>query len=158
MTLTSIDYTRLISWLAYYKHNTILNKTQMQKLMFICYGLYLTNHDTPLFTDDTPKAWPFGPVFPRSYKRYQEVKPQDLSKEDKMAFLQDKDTLMMITRVVDSYYSCPANTLSEWSHQSGSPWAKTIFDADNGKIEWNKPIDKIIIKEYFNSGEWRRGL
>lgn len=86
MELTSIDYTRLISWLAYYKHKTILNKTQMQKILFMCYGLYLTKHNEPLFSDDTPKAWPFGPVFPRSYKRYVEVVPNDLSIDDKKAF------------------------------------------------------------------------
>ena len=156
MELTSLDYVRLISWISYFKHGVILNKTQMQKLLFICYGLYLSNHDTPLFLDDAPKAWPFGPVFPRSYKRYAESAPSDLSENDKRMFLKDRDTLRSITGIVDQYCSYPANILSEWSHQKGSPWAQTVFSAD-GKIEWNKPIEQETIKNYFN-GEWRTGL
>ncbi len=149
---------RLISWLAYYKHGTILNKTQMQKLLFMCYGLYLSNHDKPLFLDDTPKAWPFGPVFPRSYKRYVEAVPGDLSTNDKEAFLSDKETLIAITGIVDSYYSYSANTLSDWSHQNDSPWAKTVFSKGSNSVTWNKVIDAEIIKEYFKSGRWEQGL
>ena len=155
---TSLDYVRLISWLAYFKHGVILNKTQMQKLLFICYGLYLASHDddTSLFSDDSPKAWPFGPVFPRSYKRYVETIPADLSEGDKRMFLRDRDMLREITGVVDQYCFHSANTLSEWSHQKGSPWAQTVFSND-GKIEWNRPIDRNIIRTYFR-GEWRTGL
>ncbi|WP_300549632.1 Panacea domain-containing protein [uncultured Bacteroides sp.] len=158
MELTSIDYTQLISWLAYYKHKTILNKTQMQKILFMCYGLYLTNHSEPLFADDTPKAWPFGPVFPRSYKRYVEAVPKDLSIDDKKAFLKDKETLIAISKIVDSYYNYSANALSEWSHQKDSPWAKTVFSQDENSVTWNKIIDTQIIKEYFKSGRWKQGL
>ena len=158
MELTSIDYTRLISWIAYYKHKTILNKTQMQKLLFICYGLYLSKHNKPLFSDDTPKAWPFGPVFPRSYKRYVEAIPSDLSTDDKKAFLDDKETLIEITEVVDSYYKYSANTLSEWSHQKNSPWAKTVFSDGDNSVSWNKPIDPDTIKAYFKSKQWKQGL
>ena len=156
MGATSLDYVRLISWLAYFKHGVILNKTQMQKLLFICYGLYLATHEAPLFSDDTPKAWPFGPVFPRSYKRYVESIPSDLSENDKRMFLRDRKTLRSITDIVDRYCLYPANTLSEWSHQKGSPWAQTIFSED-GKIVWNQPIEQNIIRNYFR-GEWRTGL
>ena len=157
MNLTSLDYVRLISWIAYYKHGTILNKTQMQKILFICYGLFLTNHETPLFGDDSPKAWPFGPVFPRSYKKYVEERPADLNENDKRAFLQDRDTLRMITRIVDRYYYYTANTLSDWSHQKGSPWAQTVFSSEDKQIVWNKPIEQNVIRDYFN-GSWQTGL
>lgn len=157
MEPTSLDYVRLISWLAYFKHGVILNKTQMQKLLFICYGLYLVNHDTPMFSDDTPKAWPFGPVFPRSYKRYAESIPADLSESDKRMFLEDRETLRSITNIVDRYCFHSANALSEWSHQLDSPWAKTVFPK-NGKIAWNRPIEQDIIKDYFSGNQWMKGL
>ena len=51
MDLTSLDYMKLLSWLAYYKHGTILNKTQMQKILFMCYGSYYAQKGTPLFRD-----------------------------------------------------------------------------------------------------------
>lgn len=150
MKLTSIDYARLISWLAYYKHKTILNKTQLQNLLFMCYGLYLAKRNNPLFSDDAPKAWPFGPVFPRTYKRYEESVPEDLSENDKIEFLKDTDTLVEITNIVDSYYNYSANSLSEWSHQKDSPWAKTVFSENGGPVTWNKVISQEIIKDYFN--------
>lgn len=158
MGLQSLDYVRLISWIAYNKHNTILNKTQMQKLLFMCYGVYLTKHEEPLFTDDTPKAWPFGPVFPRSYRRYMEIIPSDLTTEDKSNFLKDRDMLIEITHIVDSYYSYSANTLSEWSHQKDSPWATTVFSNGDNSVEWNKVISDDVIREYFKSGKWKQGL
>lgn len=130
----------------------------MQKILFMCYGLYLSKHDTPLFSDDTPKAWPFGPVFPRSYKRYVETVPQDLSEYDKKCFLKDSNTLLMITEVVDSYYNYSACTLSDWSHQKDSPWAKTVFGGDNNSVSWNRVIDQQTIKEYFKKGLWKKGL
>lgn len=158
MELQSLDYTRLISWIAYNKHNTILNKTQMQKLLFMCYGVYLTKHNKPLFSDDAPKAWPFGPVFPRSYRRYMEIPPSDLTTEDKSNFLKDKDMLIEITRIVDSYYSYSANALSEWSHQKGSPWSTTVFSNGDNSVVWNKVIDNDVIRDYFKNGKWRQGL
>lgn len=158
MVLNSLNYVRLISWLAYNKHKTILNKTQMQKLLFICYGLYYSKYDKPLFDDDNPKAWPFGPVFPRSYKRYVEEIPMDLSKDEKSAFLEDRTTLQLITKVVDSYYCYSASTLSEWSHRKDSPWAKTVFSDSDNSIQWNKEIDSSTIKNFFGSEKWKVGL
>ena len=70
MELTSIDYANYLRYLAMERFFTILNKTQVNKMLFICYGLYLSMTNKKLFSDDTPKAWPFGPVFPRVYKRF----------------------------------------------------------------------------------------
>lgn len=158
MGLTSIDYARLISWIAYFKHQTILNKTQLQKLLFICYGLYLADHDSPLFDDDTPKAWPFGPVFPRSYKRYVEQAPSNLSEDEKKAYLENRDALRMVTNVVDLFYSIPANILSDWSHRPGSPWAQTVFTGNNKFKGWNNRIEDSTISEFFKNQSWRVGL
>lgn len=152
--LSSIDYAHLIAWLAYYKFNTILNKTQMQKLLFICYGQALViNGGVPLFIDDTPKAWPFGPVFPRTYKRYEEVLPEDLSDTQKQAFAEDHDILTMIAKTVAKYHRYSATRLSDWSHQVGGPWHKTVLP-DGYEVAWNKEISKDIIQEYFTNSSW----
>lgn len=75
MKLTSLDYADLLNWIAYNKYGALLNKTQINKLLFICYGMYLAaTGGKVLFEDDTPKAWPYGPVFPRVYKNsFQEI-------------------------------------------------------------------------------------
>ncbi len=155
MDLTSVEYSKLLSWLAYYKHHTILNKTQMQKLLFMCYGIYYALEDKPLFKDDTPKAWPYGPVFPRVNVRYNpNVLPSDLSTEEKKAFLENEKALRIANSVIVKNVNVSAHALSEWSHEKGSPWFTTVYgeDGSNKNINWNKQIPDSLIKAYFK--EW----
>jgi len=163
MTLTSIHYARLIMWLAYDKHRTILNKTQLQKILFVCYGLYIAQKNTSagniehrLFNDEKPKAWPFGPVFPRTYKSFYKF-PYTLLDSEKAEFLKDKPTLIQIYNIVNSMYGMSARDLTRWSHQEGSPWSKALF-AEKGKLKWNAEISDKSIYEYFNGSEWQIGL
>lgn len=156
MDLTSLDYMKLLSWLAYYKHGTILNKTQMQKILFMCYGSYYAQKNAPLFTDDTPKAWPYGPVFPRVNVRYNPSNPPlNLTDDDKKAFVKNQDALKLVTSIVAKYCRVSAHELSEWSHEIGSPWFNTVYGkgGNNSEITWNKEIPNEFISEYFK--EWR---
>lgn len=152
MELTSLDYSRLIGWLAYYKHNTILNKTQMQKILFACYGVYLATTGERLFKDDTPKAWPYGPVFPRVNRRYNPNSTTfELSENDKAEFLKNKQALNIVSDITDKFYNKSAHQLTEWSHLPGSPWFITLYgiNGDNKEILWNKVIEDDIIAKYF---------
>lgn len=154
MELQSTNYARLIAWLAYNKHHVILGKTQLQKLLFICYGCNLAQGRGKLFDDDIPKAWPFGPVFPKTYKRYQ---PEniELSNDEKATFANNLPTLQMIVKIVDNYYNRSAVQLTAWSHKDGSPWRKTFI---KNKKKWNCEIEEDDIKEYFSSTIWNEGL
>lgn len=154
--LKSLDYVRLIAWLAYFKFRIILNKTQMQKLLFICYGLSAAKNKI-MFPDDTPKAWPFGPVFPRSYKNYDETVPADLSENDKKRFAEEPDILRIVSYVVDNFHSYSATRLSEWSHRQGGPWFKTVFP-EGGRTAWNREISTDEIKNYFSDNRWLREI
>lgn len=156
MELSSLEYVRLIAWLAYFKHRVILNKTQMQKLLFMCYGQSLVMKEEPLFSDDSPKAWPFGPVFPRSYKRYEEAAPLDLTSEEKSRYAEDLDVLRMIARTVANYCHISATRLSDWSHKKDGPWWKTVFREDGSA--WNREIPRKVIHEYFQSDKWATGI
>lgn len=156
MELTSLDYTKLIAWIAAFKHRVILNKTQMQKLLFMCYGQALVLENRPLFTDDKPKAWPFGPVFPRSYKHYEEVMPSELSLEDKNRYAQNIPLLQMIAQTVADYCHISATRLSEWSHSKDSPWWNTVFSPEGSA--WNREIPLDMIQSYFQSEGWRIGI
>lgn len=152
--LTSLDYMKLMARLAYSKHGVILSKTQLQKLLFIFYGVSLAKDKKP-FSDDTPKAWPYGPVFPRVYKRYRETIPTELLESEKSAFMQDLDLLKSAVNVVDNYVHHSAYTLSDWSHRPGSPWSETIAEAST----WNAEIDEnLIIKFFRDDKKWQMGL
>lgn len=152
MELTSLNFAKLFSWLAYYKHNTILNKTQMQKLLYIFYGVYLAEKNTPPFSDDTPKAWPHGPVFPRVNIRYNPKNtPEALTTSEKELFMSNTFALGLADKVVRRFHSVSAYKLSEWSHKEGSPWSVTIYgeDGKNTDIKWNTPIKDRYTKKYF---------
>ena len=155
--LTSLDYMKLLAWIAYYKCNVMLNKTQMQKILFMCYGQALACNDKPLFTDDTPKAWPFGPVFPRSYQRYTENIPSNLTEKEKSIYAEDVPTLKMIAGIVDRHCRKTATVLSDWSHEINGPWHKTVFNKNEG-TKWNREIPQQYIKDYFSNPNWERNV
>lgn len=152
---TSLDILRLITWIAYYKNNVILNKTQVQKILYICYGLSLAKSRTPLFEDDTPKAWPFGPVFPITYRRYIEHYPAPITEEEKKKF-GEIPIINDIFKVVNRYCHYTSKSLSEWSHQIGGPWWQEVYKDGTG-AKWNNQIPNDSICKFFE-GEWNKGL
>lgn len=155
MELSSIEYAKLIAWLSLAKHNVTLGKTQLQKLLFIFYGLCLAEYNIVPFADDTPKAFPFGPVFPRPYKRYSGV-VGNLTMEEKSKFIESPNLLKLATNVVDEFCRFSAMRLSEWSHREGSPWKKAVYR--DGKPAWGREIDKSDIEDFFKRADWRIGL
>lgn len=159
VTLTSIDYARLIQFTATKMYKVLLNKTQVNKILFYIYGVYLASHNKALFDDDTPKIWTYGPVFPRPNKRIiscEMIEQSSFTKEQIAAFKEDSDFLSRIVRIVGNMCDKSAMSLSRWSHEEGSPWYKTLYHKDDrGKITsqepWNTVIPNETIKQYFSN-------
>lgn len=145
--LTSLDYSDLLRFLAYNKHFVILNKTQVNKLLFMCYGFYLSEKKARLFSE-TPKAWPYGPVFPIVYKRFASRGLVAIPDEKMSQFKKDETAFKICTKIVDKYCHTSAYDLSLWSHQQGSPWYQTVY-CDDKPIVWNREISDEIINSYF---------
>lgn len=149
--LTSIEYGRLVQYAAQKLHLQMLNKTQVNKILFYVYGRFLAVTGTKLFDDDTPKAWPYGPVFPRLNKRINTSEVITFSSEQIAAFNQNKVALDIVQDAVNVMHGKSAQELTEWSHQPGSPWFRTLFEGreDGKQAEWNTEIPESYIKEYF---------
>ena len=45
-----------------------LNMSQIQAILYIAYGVWMTGHEDRLF-EEHPQAWQYGPVFPRVYSK-----------------------------------------------------------------------------------------
>lgn len=157
MKLTSIDYARLIQYAAQKLHMTRLNKTQINKILFYVYGVYYAETGKLLFDDDSPKAWPYGPVFPIVNKK---TNPDEIIKafpNDVLCeFNKHSKALGLVKSAVDMMYSMSAVSLTQWSHKEGSPWYNTLYIKDKeGKVveqnKWNTPISTELIKEYFSN-------
>ncbi len=150
-SLTSIDYARLISWYAWNKHGVLLGKTQLQKILYICYGVWLAYNEEPLFAEK-PVVWPFGPVFPDVYVWYSANQPQDLTQVEIDTWARTAEKVKFIFAAVDKLYYMTAKRLTEWSHRMGSPWAAVA-----NYNPWGTEIPDDKIKEYFKSN-WAIGL
>lgn len=153
ITLTSVDYAHLIQLAARKKYSQILNRTQINKILFYVYGRYLAEEGKRLFTDDSPKAWPYGPVFPIVNKRINPSDTISFSQEYKDKFMEDKKAIEIINEAVDKMYNKSALQLTQWSHQIGSPWYKTVYGNGENSIKpkWNTEIPDRYIKDYFRT-------
>lgn len=152
---TSLDYARLIRWVAWYKRGVLINKTQLQKIMFACYGRVLAETSRCLFNDDKPKAFPYGPVFPICYRRGM-VTGFELTEDDKKSFTLRPEELKIVASTTTELCVKSARTLIQWSHLPGSPWYKAVFEKAD-KIKWGGDIEDEDIRKYFE-GNWRVGL
>lgn len=131
------------------ERNIYMNMTKLQKLLYVAYGLKLAVEDEILL-DERPKAWPFGPVFPRVRKKLNNIpfKSITFEKYPELKKLENKGHLKeIINLTLDSFGHQTASYLSEWSHMEGSPWWMTV--EENGE-RWNSPIENEYIKEYFD--------
>lgn len=150
--LKSIDYAKFIQYVALKRHGVTLNKTQINKILFYVYGCYLAEKDKPLFTDDTPKAWPYGPVFPSVNKQI--ISNDIITKfpKDKIElYRKNREAMDIAIDAVKKMCHKSAYKLTQWSHQKGSPWYNTLF-VGNSTAKWNTPILDETIKEYFRNG------
>lgn len=150
MTLTSIDYAQLIQFAAFKFHNVVLNRTQINKILFFVYGRYWAIGNDKLFSDDEPKAWPYGPVFPIVNKKINlEDVPRFFSKEKIEAFNKNPRAVKLVREAVDKFYNWSAYDLTMWSHAVDSPWYKTKYPKPGSEVKWNTVISDDLIKQYF---------
>jgi uncharacterized phage-associated protein len=132
----SVDIARyLIQECLYNKVNDIGN-TKINKLLYIVYGIFLALYERPIL-NESPKYFPYGPVFPRVYRKYAELKPLEFNIDEK---------LKEVIEFTMKYFSnISAGKLSAWSHEEGSPWDK-IHKTDN---VYGIELDNNDIYEYF---------
>ena len=123
----------------------VLNVTKVQKILYIVYGYFLANYNHVLLSEQ-PKAWPYGPVFPRTRKKVDYGVPLKLDNEEFKEISNDGKVTELFNNIIDKYSKFTASQLSDWSHMKGGPWEQST--KQNG-FDWNQPIDDLLIKKYF---------
>lgn len=150
--LTSMDYAQLIKFAAFKYHRKLLNRTQIHKILFYVYGVYLAQTNQFLFNDDKPRAWPYGPVFPIVNQEIDKVDvPMGFVSEKARLFRENQTALQLVKSAVDKLHNKTAYKLTQWSHKKESPWYKTIFPTSKENVKWNTEIEETLIKEYFSN-------
>ena len=145
-TYDSVIAAKYLLALAFNK-GVILNTTKVQKMLFIAYGYFLAKHNHVLLTEE-PRAWPYGPVFPRTRSKVDYGKLIELDSPELKEIASDSKVKEVFTMIVDKYSSYTATQLSEWSHMQGSPWELTVRQPD---FNWNQPIPDAFIQRYFTT-------
>lgn len=125
-----------------------MNMTKLQKLLYISYGIYLAVKKERLI-DDTPEAWPYGPVFPivrkaMLFENFSKISINDVSDKN---IKEDEEIKSLLDLVFRKYGNKTAGWLSAWSHQEGSPWDITVC---NSNWIWGKTIPDDLIYNFFN--------
>lgn len=124
-----------------------INATKLQKLMYCCYGVTLARLDCRL-CDESPEAWQFGPVFPRTLIT---MKNNGLTGFESIVPAVDSSLIpteisSVIDRTLEFFGKYSASQLSMWSHLDGSPWS---ICSNKGKCLYGQ-IDDSTIRTYFN--------
>lgn len=144
----SILGAKLLLALAYEK-GIILNITKVQKMLYILYSYFMAKHNFQIFSE-TPKAWPYGPVFPRTRKKVDFSVVYKRDDEDLKEISQEKEIVDKFNSVIDIYSKFTAGQLSDWSHMKDSPWDKTTKIPG---FKWGDFIPDDYIKDYFSNLE-----
>jgi uncharacterized phage-associated protein len=123
-----------------YKINDMSN-TKMQKLLYIIYGVYMSLYKEKIFKEQ-PKYFPYGPLFPRVYNKYDILKSQTINDIDI-----DIRVKNVIRFVLKSFGKLSANELTIWSHLKDSPWDKM----NQKDTKFGNPLDDGEIRDYFSN-------
>ncbi len=152
----------------------LLTPLKLQKLAYFAHGwhLALSTDGDPLVAEPV-EAWEYGPVFPDLYHEFKDFgnKPisrhaaktkyrngkfffstPTLEKEAERRGLDFEFAKAVMERIWDVYGRYSATTLSEKTHEKGSPWwmvrtkARKKFD---GRVPQNLNIPNELIRDWF---------
>lgn len=120
----------------------IVNNTKIQKLLYCCYGAFLSQ-GKPLF-DEHPRAWKYGPVFPKVFKFIYNKGLSELSVIN--VDLIPKEIKELLNVIVDYFGKYSSMQLVKWSTDVGSPWYSIIVLQKKG---YGSFFSQNEIKDYF---------
>lgn len=129
-----------------YEKRIALNITKVQKMLYMAYGYFLSKGRQ--ISTEAPKAWPYGPVFPRTRKNvdYQNILTLDNEIFDEIKV--DNELTDKLNDIIAKYAGFTATELSDWSHMDGGPWDRTT---KQDGFKWGiTAIPDEFIKEYFD--------
>ena len=135
-----------------FEDRIVINMTKLQKLLYIAYGTYLAITDERL-TNESPRAWPYGPVFPTVRNKLLKIDFDDydfLAERDSecKSILADDEMKSLMIMVLHRFGMMSAGQLIEWTHIADSAWDRTQRAPG---FKWNDIIPDVYIKDYFKN-------
>lgn len=127
-----------------------ISMMKLIKLVFFAHGWSLGIYGKPL-SRDAAEAWQYGPVFRNLYQSLPYSGATKITAPIKGIFDDSaissnfsKEEKELIEKVVDGYGPLGAFTLSDMTHEDGSPW-----DVTRRSKGLHQEIDNDLIRNYF---------
>lgn len=133
----------------FHADNKIVTQLHIQKLMFIFESYYMNVKDTDSLYDCGYKAWNFGPVAPRLYKRYKNCGKEDIKLTEEEKEYGDKisdEKKQIMQSLYKTFKDFTALELVAFTHSTDSPWRKVWEKEKYGDI--SKKDMKDWFKKY----------
>lgn len=128
------------------KQHIEVNVTKLQKLLYCCYGVALAQLGIRL-TKESPQAWQYGPVFPKTLEYFRKHPIESLTDSSVLESTASDELKKLLIGTLTYFGQFSASQLSTWSHQIGSPW----YRSSNGGANLREEIDDTSIKCYFRN-------
>ena len=126
------------------------NNTKIQKLLYCAYGILLAKSGERI-CDEYPRAWDYGPVFPKVFKYiYKGNDIAQYSNRIRDSKLDNDQLLKAVDQTIDTFGQYRATQLSAWTHKKGSPWYRAVNgDNANEAAGLYGFIPDDFIRDYF---------
>lgn len=123
----------------------LLTPMQLIKLVYIAHGWMLGLYSRPL-TRDRIEAWKFGPVIPNLYHSVKHFRDQPISNQLNQPPGDELDPIEadLVGQVCEIYCKFDGVSLSNMTHQAGTPWAQVYVDGIS-----NIPIPNDLIERHY---------
>lgn len=131
----------------FHNDNKKVTQLHIQKLMFLFEAYYMNVTNEDKLYECGYKAWNFGPVAPRLYKRYKNYGKDDIrltkeEEEEGNQIFEQKKNLMK--ELYNTFKDFSAMELVSFTHANGSPWKEVWENNPYGDIS------KESMKEWFS--------
>ena len=101
-----------------------INITQLQKLLYICYGTHLAANKGVKLLDERPEAWYYGPFFPNVHKEQKRHKNGLEGLTSRISLDDFVEYDYIVDPALDHFGRWTASELVNWTHEKGKAWDK----------------------------------
>ena len=130
----------------FHKNGKKITQLHVQKLMFIFEAFYMNMAEIDSLYECGYKAWNFGPVAPKLYKRYKNCGKNDIiltEEEIKLGEGITDEKKKALETLFNIFKDFSAMQLVAFTHSANSPWKK-VWDSNQ-----YGDISKLDMKEWF---------
>jgi uncharacterized phage-associated protein len=135
-----------------------ITNLDLQKIVYFLHGHYLCRHHEPL-VDSEFEAWTYGPVHRAIYDSFKIYNDSPIGgratafnpltrQRKELPPLSDQKIISLIDETLSKYLDMTTYSLVQLTHNDGTPWSRTVSDAES-YVNIGMKISDALIQECF---------